>query len=572
MDVELPDGTIIEGVPEGTTKAQLAQKLTANGMSVPAEWMPKEAPSVGSMLKDELMTSLPGSIARGVKDVIDTGAGFLSKLGGSEESARVKSLNEQGKADFKAAQERTGNTVIPAVGRVGGQILATAPVTAFGGAAITRAAAGLPRLGAIATAAGLPRVGGAFNAAAPTLSKFGEAVASGGMSTGARIAPGLLSRVADTGIRMAGGATAGGVSAGLVDPESAGTGAIVGGALPLVAPAAKAVGSGIRRGLGVTTGVGDEAISQAYQAGKAGGNQARQFTAAMRGESSIDDALTMAKQNIASMGVQKQQAYRAGMANIKADKSVLSFDGIDDALKSARSMAMFKGQAKNPKTAQLVQQVSDEVAAWKALDPTEYHTPEGLDALKQRIGGILESIPIEEKTARSAVGNIYSSIKGEINKQAPEYARVMKDYSEATELVREIEKTLSVGQKSMPDTAVRKLQSLMRNNVNTSYGYRDQLAQKMMEQGGNNLLPTLAGQSLSDWAPRGIQRATAGTGTGLLAITGNIPAAVGMAGISSPRLAGEASYGAGRLAGQRGLLSMPQMLYRTAPLISAQQN
>lgn len=543
MNVELPDGTIIEGVPEGTTKAQLVQKLTANGMSVPAEWMAPK-PTVGSMFKDELMTSLPGSIARGVKDVIDTGAGWLSNLGGSDEAARIKAANQQGKADFAAAQERTGNTVVPAVGRVAGNIIATAPVTAFGGAA--------------ATASGLPRLG--------------SAITSGGMATGRAVAPGLAARAADLGIRATGGAIAGGTSAGLVDPESAGTGAIIGGALPVVAPAVRAVGAGIRRGLGATTGVGDEALSQAYQAGKAGGQQAKQFTTAMRGESSIDDALTMAKQNIAKMGEQKQQAYRAGMANIKADKSTLSFDGVDDAIKSARSMSMFKGQAKNPRAAQLVQQASDEVAAWKALDPTEYHTPEGLDALKQRIGGMLESIPFEEKTARSAVGNIYSSIKGEINKQAPEYARVMKDYSEATELIREVEKTLSVGQKSMPDTAVRKLQSLMRNNVNTSYGYRDQLAQKMMDQGGNNLLPTLAGQSLNEWTPRGLQRVTAGTGTGLLAVTGNLPAAAGMAAMSSPRLVGEALYGAGRIAGNRNLSAIPPVIYRAAPLLPAQQN
>lgn len=543
MNVELPDGTIIEGVPEGTTKAQLVQKLTANGMNVPAEWMAPK-PTVGSMFKDELMTSLPGSVARGVKDVIDTGAGWLSNLGGSDEAARIKAMNQQGKADFSAAQERTGNTVVPAVGRVAGNIIATAPVTAFGGAA--------------ATAAGLPRLG--------------SAIASGGMATGRAAAPGLAAKAADLGIRSAGGAIAGGTSAGLVDPETAGTGAMIGGALPVVAPAVRAVGAGIRRSLGATTGVGDEALSQAYQAGKAGGKQAKQFTTAMRGESSIDDALTMAKQNIAKMGEQKQQAYRAGMANIKADKSTLSFDGIDDAIKSARSMSMFKGQAKNPRAAQLVQQASDEVAAWKALDPAEYHTPEGLDALKQRIGGMLESIPFEEKTARSAVGNIYSSIKGEINKQAPEYARVMKDYSEATDLIREIEKSFSANQKSMPETAVRKLQSLMRNNVNTSYGYRDQLAQKMMEQGGNNLLPTLAGQSLNEWAPRGIQRATAGTGAGLLAVTGNIPAAAGAAAISSPRIVGEALYGAGRLAGNRNLSAIPPVLYRAAPLLPAQQN
>jgi hypothetical protein len=39
MDVRLPDGTLIKDVPEGTTKAQLTQKLRANGMAVPAEWL-----------------------------------------------------------------------------------------------------------------------------------------------------------------------------------------------------------------------------------------------------------------------------------------------------------------------------------------------------------------------------------------------------------------------------------------------------------------------------------------------------------------------------------------------------
>ena len=39
MDVRLPDGTLIKDVPEGTTKAQLTQKLRANGMAVPADWL-----------------------------------------------------------------------------------------------------------------------------------------------------------------------------------------------------------------------------------------------------------------------------------------------------------------------------------------------------------------------------------------------------------------------------------------------------------------------------------------------------------------------------------------------------
>lgn len=503
----------------------------------------------GDQLKREVYTSAPFALARGVKDIVDTGAEFAAKgfdkLTGADdptlstlitgekkgEATRVAAMNEAGKQDFAKTTE--GSIVAP-VARIGGNILGTGPF--------------IKALGAGVGAAGA--------------TNLGNAIASGGMSGG-----NLLTRIL-------GGGMSGGVSAGLVEPESAGPGFAIGATLPTIGPAVKAIGSGVRRALGATTGVGDEALKQAFQAGKAGGVQGQQFTGAMRGESSMDDVLGAAKDNLSKMGAQKQQAYRSGMTNIKADQSVLKFDGIDDAIKNAREMSMFKGQAKNSRAANLVQQAADEVAAWKALDPAEYHTPEGLDALKQRLGGLLESIPFEEKTSRTAVGNIYNSVKGEISKQAPEYSKVMKDYSEATDLIKEIERALSLGQKAASDTSMRKLQSLMRNNVNTSYGYRDQLAQKMVEQGGNELLPMLAGQAMNEWTPRGIQRATGGAGTSLLALTGNLPAAAGMAAISSPRVAGEAIYGAGRMAGavpQNRLAELlMQGVYRGAPIAGSQ--
>jgi hypothetical protein len=45
MDVTLPDGTVIKGVPDGTTKAQLADKLKAKGYKVPDSWMAASRPS-----------------------------------------------------------------------------------------------------------------------------------------------------------------------------------------------------------------------------------------------------------------------------------------------------------------------------------------------------------------------------------------------------------------------------------------------------------------------------------------------------------------------------------------------
>lgn len=174
--------------------------------------------TAGQMFKDELMTSLPGGLVRGVKDVIDTGAGFLSRLGGADEAARVKAMNDAGKADFEAAKARTGNRIAPEIGRIAGNVAATMPVTAGFGSAV----------GAVA-----PRIG--------------AAISSGGFVTGGARPVGMAAKAADLGIRTAGGAVAGGVSAGLVNPDDAATGAIIGGVLPggvqALGRAGQAVGS-----------------------------------------------------------------------------------------------------------------------------------------------------------------------------------------------------------------------------------------------------------------------------------------------------------------------------------------
>jgi hypothetical protein len=234
------------------------------------------------------------------------------------------------------------------------------------------------------------------------------------------------------------------------------------------------------------------------------------------------------------------------MSGIKSDKSVLDMSGITQSTDDAIGMVSYKGQVKNEKAAGALQRIRAEVDNWKALDPVEYHTPEGLDALKQKIGGIVEEIPYEQKTARMAAGNVYNAVKSEITKQAPGYAKVMKEYSDATETIKEIEKALSLGNKSAADTSMRKLQSLMRNNANTSYGYRLDLAKQLEQAGGNQLMPSLAGQALNELTPRGIQRAGVGSGGAALAYMGNPLAAGALAASSSPRLMGEAAYFSGK--------------------------
>jgi hypothetical protein len=300
-----------------------------------------------------------------------------------------------------------------------------------------------------------------------------------------------------------------------------------------------------KQGLGLKTGVGTEPITQAVQAGRES-NPA--FIENLRGNVPAANVLEDAKANLAQMNADKQQAYRSGMVNIKNDKSVLNFTGIDQALKDAENMAYYKGKIKDKTAASVLDNMKAKVTDWKNSNPTDFHTPEGLDNLKQSLWEDFGKLSPEEKTAYSMGKQIYDSVKTEISKQAPEYSKVMKEYTDTSELVKEIERSLSLGNKASADTAMRKLQSLMRNNVNTNYGQRLDLAQQLQAAGGKNIMPALAGQAMSDWTPRGIQRATAGVeGLGAYAVGGPALAALDVA-ASSPRLVGEAAYKYGQLA------------------------
>ena len=130
----------------------------------------------------------------------------------------------------------------------------------------------------------------------------------------------------------------------------------------------------------------------------------------------------------------------------------------------------------------------------------------------------------------------------------------MKNYHEGSETIGEIKDALSMNGKASVDTQLRKLQSLMRNNVNTNYGHRLDLAQQLESEGGKAIMPALAGQSMSSLTPRGL----AG-GAGILNLLGiakgalvQDPMALTEAAtlpFQSPRAVGTAAYGLGRLAG-----------------------
>jgi hypothetical protein len=301
--------------------------------------------------------------------------------------------------------------------------------------------------------------------------------------------------------------------------------------------------------LGLSTGAGGESVKQAFKVGYENTPDiVTPFKAHLRGNAPITDVLESAQNALSQIKQTKNAQYMDNMSKLKTDKTVLDMSPILDDLSNIQKTGTFKGKVIKPSAVKTQQEISDVITSWAKEDPQQYHTPEGLDALKQRIGDIVDSQEYGSPS-RTIAEKMYNSVKSQIVKQAPIYENTMKQYSEASQLIKEIERSLSLGKKSAADTAVRKLQSITRNNANTNYGQRLSLAQELEKQGATSLIPNLAAQSLSSLTPRGIQRATA-TGIGGLGILTNNLLAIPTLALGSPRLVGETALGLGTLAGK----------------------
>lgn len=286
------------------------------------------------------------------------------------------------------------------------------------------------------------------------------------------------------------------------------------------------------------THTGRQSLETAAGAGLAGGRKAEAFRESMRGLRPMETVVSEAHDALRQIRQGRGREYRAGMAGVARDKSVLDFAPIDRALSKAVDIKRFKGEPIGKATA-VTDEITQAVNEWKMLDPTDFHTPEGMDALKQKVGAIRESTQYGTPE-RTAANLAYGAIKDQIVSQAPEYGRIMKSYWQATDLIKEMERTLSLNPKAMIDTQLRKLQSLMRNNANTNYGRRLVLGEMLAEAGADTLMEQLAGQSLQPLTPRGLGRVVAGgTMAGGAAVD---PTLLGLLPFQSPRVMGEAAY------------------------------
>ena len=300
-----------------------------------------------------------------------------------------------------------------------------------------------------------------------------------------------------------------------------------------------------------------EAASSGYNYGQGNPADYQAFQANASKSVPPEALVAQAKNAVSNMRAARSAAYTSDMANLGKDPTALDFTPINTAIADVGKVKNFNGQDISPSTVAVRNKMADTVQRWQELpngiswlranpdpatasqfqnyfksdpsqylpggqfadlDPNAFHSPSGMDALKQKLGDTLGTtqLGLPEYTVAK---NIYNAVKGQIVQQAPAYAATMQNYSKASDLIHEMESTLSLKTNASVDTQLRKLQSVMRDNVNTNYGARTNLAQELSQHGASTLMPSLAGQSLSTWGPRGLAGLGANIGLQGLAYT-----------------------------------------------------
>lgn len=225
---QLPDGRVARfEVPEGTTPEQ-AQSMMANHFSQQQKPVEKE-----ESFFDKIKQGAGNLLAGGVRGAGSIGATILAPIDmigdamdgkglSLESNRRRRQAMDEGLASMGAETD----SMLYQGGKLGGEI------------AGTMGAGGV--------------LANALRHVAPNAGRAITALSTSGMRTGAPAATTFGGKAADLGIRAGAGAASGAASAGLVNPDDAGVGALIGGGFPVAGKALGAagqkIGSAVRGG------------------------------------------------------------------------------------------------------------------------------------------------------------------------------------------------------------------------------------------------------------------------------------------------------------------------------------
>ncbi len=281
---------------------------------------------------------------------------------------------------------------------------------------------------------------------------------------------------------------------------------------------------------GVATGVGKEAFVQALK------NEPG-FTEGLRNKINLTDVLDEAQQGLGQVKRQRSTEYTQAMENLKTTnpqsldispviekaKGVLE----DFNVKPGKNGGIDLSRSPLINDEKKVNAVLDTLDTWGTKEGDR--TIQGVDMLKRQLKAFREPT---NPTLNRFVDQLSSSA-ADIARKVPGYSDLQKTYGRYSDFVDELERTLSLKESATPDTAISKLNSLLRDNAD----YRRQLAGELKSVTGKDIMSPIAGKALSKFTPQGLAKYTAGA----VGVAGGVamPHILPFLAVSSPRLMGE---------------------------------
>lgn len=487
--------------------------------------------------------NLLSSLAKPFEKTIATGAGALQGLGELGGAGIASIIGDQQKAQQMVKQ--AGETA-----RTGGALGKLFNVKPIGYNQDT--GADLGAVGGIKDILGTGAEIGSYLAPVGAIENIGSKT----LPLASKVAGGVL-----------GGAVGGGLASGgseLQQPEStigsvatkategAAFGGALGGAFPLAGATAKGLKDAGLEALGKASGTSRQALEDVMNKPEVikyiheFGNDPNKL---------LSDALQSSKAGLENIVEKQKPEYLGELSKIKANPIDLQ-DGLNeikgkitDALTNKDSgmgvgiipqvdelgnklnkLDFEKSTIVNANHQSVLERAFNDLMGWTDSSPA------GLDKLKKRLGQIADNIPVTEKGgAKATIYQIKDAVSSLLKEKVPGYEQMVEKYGSTEQLLDEVTKALSLGKKASKETAIKKLQSALKQNNEL----RQQFIKTLEGASGEDILGKISASQLSSFTPRGLTGSLQGlTSLGAFSMA-NLPGLLAWLSVTSPRALAE---------------------------------
>ncbi|MEA1876691.1 MAG: hypothetical protein U9N86_07490, partial [Bacteroidota bacterium] len=292
--------------------------------------------------------------------------------------------------------------------------------------------------------------------------------------------------------------------------------------------------------LGTLTGEGTQAMKIASK-GEGITTESSPYLQGLRKEIPVEKVVGTMVEGLRKIKDTRSKTYRVELSKIKQNKASIDTTPIKEHLDDLMSENNYnisitdKGKLDFSRSSiqrserTKIQEIFNDVKSWGSKQGD--NTVIGLDTLKKK----LDNFYSENANTRAFVTSMRNKVKDTIAEKVPEYAKMTENYKKTTDLINELEKSLSLGGKTSMTTTLKKIISVGRDD----FDFRKNLVKELENITGESIMDQITGISMQDVIPERLFGRIAAGGTLGVVTTGANPWILTVAAATSPKVMGE---------------------------------